>query len=166
MQLKRGQLGGVVAIAAAALCLLACSTSVRRGATLYADGRYIEAAEVFERNEHQLRALSPQEQAEYGIYRGMTLLALGDVASAQRWMAYAYDVERANPGTLSAEGRGQLDRAWTTLQQARPPARLEPPAIATALAASQPSPPIAAPVIAPKADAPGDSPRRRSFVAP
>ena len=87
-------IGGVAALT---LVLAACANSVRRGEALYADGRYIEAAEVFERNEYQLSELAPEEQAEYGVYRAMTLLALGDTANAGRWISYTYEVERANP---------------------------------------------------------------------
>lgn len=152
--------GGLLGTGALTLCLLGCSSSVRRGATLYADGRYIEAAEVFERNEHQLRTLSAEQQAEYGVYRGVTLHALGDTANARRWLTYAYDVERATPGALNASGRALLERAWAALDKARvPPAR--PP---TAIAATQPSPPISAPAIAPTPAAAAQGGSTRSFV--
>ena len=152
--------GRVLGTSAVALCLLACSTSVRRGAALYADGRYIEAAEVFERNEYQLASLSAPQQAEYGVYRGVTLHALGDTANARRWLTYAKDVERASPGSLSASGRAMLERAWLALNAA-PVAPARPP---TAIAATQPSPPIAAPPIAPTPAAAAPSGATRSFV--
>jgi hypothetical protein len=137
---------------ARAVCVLsvalaaACSTSVRRGEALYGDGQYIEAAEVFERNEYQLPELSPRQQAEYGLYRGMTLEALGDARNAQLWMKYAFDVERANPGSLTAERHALLARAWSSLQPQGPNVAAPPPG--TAIAASQPSPPIAPPPLA------------------
>lgn len=147
-----------------ALCLFACSSSVRRGAALYADGRYVEAAEVFERNEYQLRALSPQQQAEYGVYRGVTLHALGDTANARRWLTYAHDVERATPGSLSAGGRALLDRALAALDTVRPASPARPP---TAIAATQPpSPPISAPPIGPSHGGAAESGATRSFVGP
>jgi tetratricopeptide (TPR) repeat protein len=146
-------------VSALGLCLVACTSSVRRGATLYADGRYIEAAEVFERNEYQLRSLSPQQQAEYGVYRGVTLHALGDTANARRWLAYAHDVERATPGSLSAGGRALLDRARAALDTARPASPVRPP---TAIAATQPpSPPIA-----PSHGSAAERGPTRSFVGP
>ncbi len=98
-----------------AFALLACEGYVRRGSALYADGRYIEAAEVFERTEDRLTASSRREQAEYGLYRGMTLLVLGDVENARRWLAYAYEIERKNPGTLRPDRRTLLDRGWFEL---------------------------------------------------
>jgi hypothetical protein len=95
--------------------LTACEGYVRRGSTLYADGRYIEAAEVFERTEERLPESTPREKAEYGLYRGMTLLVLGDLENARRWLGYAYDIERAQPGTLRHDRRVLLDRGWYQL---------------------------------------------------
>lgn len=100
-----------------ALGVTACESYVRRGSTLYADGRYIEAAEVFERTENRLGDATDRERAEYGLYRGMTLLVLGDLKNARRWLSYAYEIERRNPGTLRADRRALLDRGWFELGQ-------------------------------------------------
>jgi tetratricopeptide (TPR) repeat protein len=131
-------------VAAAALC--ACNGYVKRGSALYSDGRYVEAAEVFERTEYRLGESTPRERAEYGLYRGMTLLVLGDVRNAESWLQYAYEVERRSPGALRAERRALLDRGWFELGQRRraspPPATTTP---STAIAASQPPPAVAAP---------------------
>lgn len=102
-------------VCALALTLSACEGYVRRGSTLYADGRYIEAAEVFERTEDRLPVATPREKAEYGLYRGMTLLVLGDLDNARRWLGYAYEIERAQPGTLRHDRRLLLDRGWSQL---------------------------------------------------
>jgi hypothetical protein len=113
-----------------------CGNYVKRAGSLYADGRYIEAAEVFERTEHRLGEYSPKERSEYGLYRGMTLLVLGDLRHAQRWLAYAYEVERAHPGSLRSDRRALLDRGWFELgQRLRNSAPLPSPP-GTALAAS------------------------------
>jgi hypothetical protein len=92
-----------------------CSSYVKRGEALYADGRYVEAAEVFERTELRLSESSVRQRAEYGLYRGLTLLVLGDLPNAHRWMTYAYNVERARPGSLGAEHRARLDHGWSEL---------------------------------------------------
>lgn len=103
---------------AAVLLVLGCSGYVTRGRALYAEGRYIEAAEVFERTEHRLlNDSTPSECARYGLYRGLTLLTLGDARNAHRWLAYAYNVERARPGSLDEEERGMLDQGWGELRQ-------------------------------------------------
>jgi hypothetical protein len=129
---------------ALALGVLSCSSYVKRGTTLYESGQYVEAAEVFEHTERRLEDSTPRECAEYGLYRGLTLLVLGDLPNAHRWLTYAYSVEREFPGSLRGNRRPMLDRGWAELgarMSALPPA---PPQPATALAASQP-PPSAAP---------------------
>jgi hypothetical protein len=144
-------------LALSSLGLVGCANSVRRGATLYSDGRYIEAAEVFERNEYHLGEMSPREQADYGLYRGVTMQMLGDLANAQRWMSYSYDVERANPGSLTAERRQLLDGAWSALRQ--PNSAPSQPLPGTAIAATQ------APAIRPQAVGPGTSEPKKGFVS-
>lgn len=124
--------------------LTACEGYVRRGSTLYADGRYIEAAEVFERTEERLPESTPREKAEYGLYRGMTLLVLGDLDNARRWLGYAYQMERAQPGTLRHDRRVLLDRGWFELDrryQREAPNATERPEIATTInSPPEPSP--------------------------
>lgn len=138
--------GSVFALAVACtltICVMpACSSYVKRGSTLYTDGRYIEAAEVFERTEGRLSDSSPREKAEYALYRGLTLLELGDLRHSHRWLTYAYDIERAVPGSLRQDKRVLLDRAWYDLGQKMHPEAAPPP---TAVAASQPPPPIPPP---------------------
>lgn len=118
-----------------------CEGHVRRGSVLYADGRYVEAAEVFEQTELRLTEYTPRERAEYGLYRGMTLLVLGDLPNARRWLTYAYEVERVAPGALRTDRRALLDRGWFELGQ-RQRAELEraPRGDGTALAHRQPAP--------------------------
>jgi tetratricopeptide (TPR) repeat protein len=117
--------------------LVGCETHVRRGSALYADGRYVEAAEVFERTEQRLSQYTPRERAEYGLYRGMTLLALGDLPGSRRWLQYAYDVERKLPGSLRSDRRALLDRGWLELNRRAHTVVAVPPAD-SAMAAGQP----------------------------
>ncbi len=120
--------------------LYGCTSYVKRGTALYSDGRYVEAAEVFERTEYRLQGASPRERADYGLYRGMTLLVLGDLHNAQRWLGYAYEVEQAHPGCLRSDKRALLERGWYQVGQrlrAAPPPPMPP---GTAIAASQPPP--------------------------
>ncbi|MFO7181604.1 MAG: hypothetical protein DIU78_023080 [Pseudomonadota bacterium] len=112
---------------------------VARGAELYSSGEYIEAAEVFERTESRLSDSSASERARYGLYRGATLLALGDVRRAGRWLGYSEELARAKPTLLSEEERVMLRRALDDLaQRARP----DDPgsATASALAGRTPAP--------------------------
>ncbi len=132
--------------AALLLALFAgCSNYVKRGSALYADGRYIEAAEVFERTEYRLGESSPRQQAEYGLYRGLTLLVLGDLQAAHRWLTFSYEIERTHPGALRGNRRALLDRGWFELAQ-RMRSMPTPGAPPTAIAASQPPAPLPPPV--------------------
>lgn len=98
-----------------------CSNQyVTRGAELYAGGYYIEAAEVFERTEKRLNDASPAEQAQYGLYRGATLLALGDSRRAHRWLRYSERLLHTDPGLLSDEEHDMLRRALGVLGSQRP----------------------------------------------
>ena len=134
-----------------ACCVFAgCETHVRRGSTLYGDGRYVEAAEVFEQTEYRLANFTPRERAEYGLYRGMTLLVLGDLPNARRWLTYAYEVERVVPGALRVDRRALLDRGWFELgQRHRSELEASPRDADSALAHRQPAPPPAAPPVDP-----------------
>jgi hypothetical protein len=111
---------------------------VSRGADLYAGGRYIEAAEVFERTEKRLASSGSADRARYGLYRGATLLALGDGARAQTWLSYTSQILQSEPSALSEEEHTMLTRALrvaATRQGATP--ALPPPDGAT-VATSRP----------------------------
>jgi len=136
---------------------------VNRGSDLFSDGRYVEAAEVFERTQDRLASSDADEQARYGLYRGATLFVLGDFAHAQSWLAYAYEVERVNPGALGGEDRAFLDRVWIALE-----ARyrgLPTNTSNTAVAAVPPAPPPASPQAAPPPSTPAPA-TQRSLAAP
>jgi hypothetical protein len=100
-----------------ALPLVACTYFVSRGSDLYYQGRYIEAAQVLEQTEYRLaRSQEPDEHAEYGLYRGATLLRLGDLDGAQHWLEYAQQWERRHPGALRDDERDLLDERVIALQ--------------------------------------------------
>jgi tetratricopeptide (TPR) repeat protein len=102
----------------AGLISAACTPHAGRGSALYGEGRYVEAAEVFERTEHRLPSASPDEQAEYGLYRGLTLLELGDHGRAREWLAFARQAETRSPGALGSHELALLQTAWRRLEQA------------------------------------------------
>lgn len=95
------------------LALAGCRASyVDRGAALYAERNYLAAAEVFEHTEKRLGAASSDEKARYALYRGATLLSLGDAARAQHWLAYASRVLQRDPDALDEEEHHALTLAW------------------------------------------------------
>jgi hypothetical protein len=82
---------------------------VARGTDLYGDGRYIEAAEVFERTEQRLSASTNAERARFGLYRGATFLKLGDVPHAARWLGYSRSILNQDPDALDKRDAALLD---------------------------------------------------------
>lgn len=110
--LRLGVIVGVVACAG-----VACGGHVSRGHALYDGGYYVEAAEVFERNERRLSDWPPQKRAAYGLYRGMTLLQLGDLQGAARWLAYARWVASENPEALGSREVALLTHSQRDLDQ-------------------------------------------------
>ena len=100
-----------------ALPLMACTYFVSRGSDLYYQGRYIEAAQVLEQTEYRLaRSQDADDHAEYGLYRGATLLRLGDLDGAQQWLAYAQRWEQSHPGALRDDERDLLEERMLALQ--------------------------------------------------
>jgi hypothetical protein len=137
---------------------------VTRGADLYSDGRYVEAAEVFERTQQRLASSDPDEQARYGLYRGATLFVLGDFAHAQSWLTYAYDVERSHPGSLPSDERAFLDRVWIALEARF--RNLPTTNTNTAVAATQPAPAPTNTAVTPMPPSTAHEPTQRTLVAP
>lgn len=148
------------------LSLSGCARDpVQRGTNLYADGHFIEAAEVFERTEERLPEMSLEEQARYGLYRGLTLLVLGDLRGAHHWFSFAGNIEREHPGALGQQRLALLERGsyelGTRLRQV--PA---PPEVQSAIAAT---PTVVAPTPAPPPSIPPEEPagtqvEKRSLV--
>jgi hypothetical protein len=99
--------------AGACLLLFNCAGStLNRGADFYAQGRYIDAAQIFEHSEGELVGYDGAERAHYGLYRGATLLALGDVDDAQHWLSYGESF--ASVALSAAERRALIHTLLST----------------------------------------------------
>lgn len=126
---------------------MACATQTEYPRALYAQRHYIEAEDIFDRMENDLPQLSITERAEYGVYRGMTLLALGDFRRAQRWLSYSTMLERAHPPALNGAQKALLEQGWLRIdaEQARLAQRVaappEPEPQATLPTTEAPAPP-------------------------
>lgn len=107
----------LIALLALGLFASGCARYVGRAKRAYAQGRYLEAAEQLAEHEAEVYDLAPRKQADYGIYRGLSLLMLGDLPNAHRWLWFAYEVERHNPGTLTPEQRASLHGGFWELQR-------------------------------------------------
>jgi hypothetical protein len=101
--------------ATASLLASSCQGHVTRGRYLYREGRYMESAELLASYERDLSKEPPKQQAEYATYRGLSNLVIGNMAEAQRWMGFAYELERRFPGSLRPECRLELDQGWWEL---------------------------------------------------
>jgi hypothetical protein len=124
----------------AAVLAVGCDRYVGRARRAYQDGRYLEAAERLSEHEHEVADLPPRRQAEYGLYRGLCLLMLGEVDGAHRWLHFAYQVERAEPGALAPEQRAELDRGWAQLLAALAAAQVVEQAVPAAPVLPPPEP--------------------------
>jgi tetratricopeptide (TPR) repeat protein len=104
-----------------ATAMVACTPPMQRAETAYSEGRYLEVAEDLAHSESELTQLPVEQRARYGVYRGLSLMKLGEYDGAQRWLRYALDVERGRP-SLEAHQRRALDEGWSSLQALRGPA--------------------------------------------
>jgi hypothetical protein len=98
------------------LALSACGGSaLSRGADYYEQRCYIDAAQVFEHNEANLAEYDAGERARYALYRGQTLLALGDYERARHWLGYGERIVAKNAGALSRRERTALILALASI---------------------------------------------------
>ncbi len=80
---------------------------------------YLEVAENLGRHEEDVPYMTPREQVDYGLYRGLALAELHDPASAaRRWLTFASSIEKDNPGSMLVEQRVLLSRALADLAAA------------------------------------------------
>jgi len=91
--------------------------AVSRAEELYTKGDYVGAAEVFEQAEARYGSFSNGERVQFALYRGATLLSLGDYAAAQRWSQLATRLNQQSPGTLSQLELAMLEQTRNTAAQ-------------------------------------------------
>jgi tetratricopeptide (TPR) repeat protein len=103
-------------LAAIGPLVVACTHYVGRGSDLYYQGRYIEAAHVLEKSEPRLPGATNLEQATYGLYRGATLLRLGDLEGARRWLEYCQRLQATFPDILRADELELLQETMIALR--------------------------------------------------
>jgi hypothetical protein len=99
--------------------LASCMNATHRAQTLYIEGRLIEAAEVFEHGEEHLAEIGSKDRVRYGLYRGATLLKLGDLEGAARWLYFAQQAENHSPGSLEPMDAQTLRFAFKDLDRRR-----------------------------------------------
>lgn len=88
-----------------------CGSYLGSAQRAYQEGRYLEVAENLGDHEAEVTNLEPSKQANYGLYRGLSLMKLGDHEAAGHWLDFAADVEKQRPGSLLPKQRQELDEA-------------------------------------------------------
>jgi TolA-binding protein len=86
----------------------ACGGPLGEGRAQFDRGNYPEAKQTFAAAESDSRTWSDAKRAEYALYRGLTLGALGDHATAAVWLREAKAIEDAHPGSLDPQAAQRL----------------------------------------------------------
>jgi hypothetical protein len=102
---------GALATSFFLLFALGCGSYLGSAQRAYQDGRYLEVAENLGGHEAEVPRLEPAKQAHYGLYRGLSLMRLGDHDAATHWLDFAADVEKKRPGSLLPAQRRELEDA-------------------------------------------------------
>jgi hypothetical protein len=77
-----------------------CGGPLREGEDAFRKGWYPQAKQSLAGLEAESRSWDDATRAEYALYRGLTLSALGDRGAAAGWLREAKSVEDAHPGAL------------------------------------------------------------------
>jgi hypothetical protein len=102
-----------VRLALVATLIFGCSSPLTEARTSFEEARYPDAAAQFRALRRE--RLSHPEWFEYALYRGLTHLALGDAAPAERWLLVAKQLSEQSPGLASREDEGRLMSAWRSM---------------------------------------------------
>jgi len=97
-----------------------CGGYLGNARSAYHDGRYLEAAETLGEHEGEVAEMPPRKQADYGLYRGLSLMKLGDSVGAAEWLGFTATLEQQRPGTLRSEQLRQLAAGLDELSRTQP----------------------------------------------
>jgi hypothetical protein len=90
---------------------MGCGGALAEGEAEFKRGRYPDAKATFALLEPEVHRWDDSKRAEYALYRGLTLGALGDQAPSALWLREAKTIEAAHPGALTGEDARRLDIA-------------------------------------------------------
>ena len=92
-----------------------CSTSFGGAVHSYEHAQYPQAMEELRVAETDACRFGRSDAARYALYRGLTHLALGDVAATRRWFARLERAMDVDPALLSADDAARLAAAQAHL---------------------------------------------------
>lgn len=95
--------------------IFGCSSPLTDARTSFDEARYPDAVAEYRALRAQAERLGRSEQFEYALYRGLSHLALGDAAPAERWLLVAKRLSEASPGLATREQEGRLMSAWRSM---------------------------------------------------
>jgi hypothetical protein len=98
----------LVVLAVLALALAACSGPLSGAEAQFQKGQYPAAHQALLGLELESRSWREPARAEYALYRGLTLVALGDPGRASMWLREAKAVEDERPGSLDYDDARRL----------------------------------------------------------
>lgn len=93
------------------LILPACGGPLAEGEADFKKARYPAAKQTFASIEAEMRVSDKSTRAEYALYRGLTLTALGDRAHGAQWLREAKALEDTQAGALHEDDARRLSVA-------------------------------------------------------
>jgi hypothetical protein len=108
--MRRADIRSLATVAAVLLGSFAigCGGPMSAGESEFRQGQYPAAKQTLGALEAESRAWDDPSRAEYALYRGLTLAALGDRGAAAWWLREAKALEYAHPGSLSSQDADRL----------------------------------------------------------
>jgi hypothetical protein len=91
--------------------LTGCAGPLAQAEAQFTDGQYPAAKQALAALESESRSWDAASRAEYALYRGLTLAALGDSSRGAAWLRDAKEAEDTRPGSLSPEDARRLAAA-------------------------------------------------------
>lgn len=102
-------------VALIATLFFGCSSPLTAARTSFDEARYPDAVAEYRALGPELRTFTRPELFEYALYRGLSHLALGDSAPAERWLLIAKRLSEESPGLATSEQEGRLVSAWRSM---------------------------------------------------
>jgi hypothetical protein len=98
--------------------IFGCASPLTEARHAYDEARYPDAVSEFAALTPDLPRLDQRELFQYALYRGLSHLALGDSAPAERWLTLAKRMADQAPRLATPSERGRLISARSAMGHA------------------------------------------------